>query len=178
MGKKRNWEKGESALKIKSYFTAEADARPILQEIMMKSSYKYLKASVRILICFCLIILVKNYFITKISSKRKICDFYKCIISLICVMVVFKKGKQAKYTHTHIYSKTSSIGNSSHSIKKWFCCTCDITRLKSLKLEKEMATHSSVLAWRIPWTEKPDRLPSMGLQRVGYDWSDLAAANH
>ena len=36
-------------------------------------------------------------------------------------------------------------------------------------LEKEMATHSSVLAWRIPWMEGPVGLPSMGLQRVGYD---------
>ena len=35
--------------------------------------------------------------------------------------------------------------------------------------EKEMATHSSILAWRIPWTEKPDRLQSMGLQRVGHN---------
>ena len=40
-------------------------------------------------------------------------------------------------------------------------------------LEKEMATHSSVLAWRIPWTEKPGRLQSMGLHRVRHDWSDL-----
>ena len=36
-------------------------------------------------------------------------------------------------------------------------------------LEKEMATHSSTLAWKIPWTEKPGRLHSMGLQRVGHD---------
>ena len=36
-------------------------------------------------------------------------------------------------------------------------------------LEKEMATHSSVLAWRIPWTGEPGGLPSMGLQRVGHD---------
>ena len=43
-------------------------------------------------------------------------------------------------------------------------------------LEKEMATHSSVLAWRIPGTGKPGRLPSMGSHRVGHDWSDLAAA--
>ena len=43
-------------------------------------------------------------------------------------------------------------------------------------LEKEMAAHSSVLAWRIPWTEKPGGLQSMGLHRVGHDWSDLAAA--
>ena len=43
-------------------------------------------------------------------------------------------------------------------------------------LEKEMATHSSVLAWRIPGTEEPGRRPSMGLHRVGHDWSNLAAA--
>ena len=36
-------------------------------------------------------------------------------------------------------------------------------------LEKEMATHSSVLAWRIPWTEKPGRLQSMRLHGVGHD---------
>ena len=36
-------------------------------------------------------------------------------------------------------------------------------------LEKEMATHSSILAWRIPWTEEPDGLQSMGLQRVRHD---------
>ena len=36
-------------------------------------------------------------------------------------------------------------------------------------LEKEMATHSSTLAWKIPWTEEPGRLQSMGLQRVGHD---------
>ena len=36
-------------------------------------------------------------------------------------------------------------------------------------LEKEIATHSSILAWRIPWTEEPDELQSMGLQRVGHN---------
>ena len=47
------------------------------------------------------------------------------------------------------------------------------TQLQSLSregpLEKGMATHSSTLAWKIPWTEEPDRLQSMGLQRVGHD---------
>ena len=38
-------------------------------------------------------------------------------------------------------------------------------------LEKEMATHSSTLAWRIPWTEEPGRLQSMGSQRVGHDFT-------
>ena len=42
-------------------------------------------------------------------------------------------------------------------------------------LEKEMATHFSVLAWWIPEMGKPGRLPSMGLHRVGHDWRDLAA---
>ena len=47
------------------------------------------------------------------------------------------------------------------------------TRVQSLgredPLEKEMATHSISLAWKIPWTEKRGRLQSMGLQRVGHD---------
>ena len=43
-------------------------------------------------------------------------------------------------------------------------------------LEKKMATHSSVLAWRIPGTGEPGGLPSVGSHRVGHDWSDLAAA--
>ena len=38
-----------------------------------------------------------------------------------------------------------------------------------IPLEKEMATHSSILAWKIPWSEEPDRLQSMGSQRVGHN---------
>ena len=41
-------------------------------------------------------------------------------------------------------------------------------------LEEGMATHSSIPAWRIPWTEEPGRLQSLGLQRVEHDWSDFA----
>ena len=44
-----------------------------------------------------------------------------------------------------------------------------------LALEKEMATHSSVLAWKIPGTGEPGGMPSMGSHRVGHNWSDLAA---
>ena len=47
------------------------------------------------------------------------------------------------------------------------------TQVQSLgrddSLEKEMATHSSILAWRIPWTGEPGGLPSVGSQRVGHD---------
>ena len=39
-------------------------------------------------------------------------------------------------------------------------------------LEKEMATHSNTVAWKIPWTEEPGRLQSMGSQRVGHDWAN------
>ena len=45
-------------------------------------------------------------------------------------------------------------------------------------LEKEMATHSRILAWRIPGTGEPGRLPSLGSHRVGHDWSDLAAPDN
>ena len=53
--------------------------------------------------------------------------------------------------------------------------TIQETRVRSLDgedlLEKEMATHSSIPAWKIPWTEEPGRLQSMGSQRVGHDWA-------
>ena len=42
-------------------------------------------------------------------------------------------------------------------------------RVRKIPLEKEMATHSSILAWEIPWTEEPGGLQSMRLQRVGHD---------
>ena len=48
--------------------------------------------------------------------------------------------------------------------------------LSTITLEKEMTTHSNVLAWKIPETGEPGGLPSMGSHRVGRDWSDLAAA--
>ena len=51
--------------------------------------------------------------------------------------------------------------------------TMQETRVQSLgwedPLEKEMAIHSSTIAWKIPWTEEPGRLQSMGSQRVGHD---------
>ena len=51
--------------------------------------------------------------------------------------------------------------------------TMQETRVQSLGwedlLEKEMVTHSSILAWKIPWTEKPNRLQAMESQRVGHD---------
>ena len=55
----------------------------------------------------------------------------------------------------------------------YFVSAIQETRVQSLgwedPLEKEMAAHSNILAWKIPWTTEPGRLPSMGLQRVRHD---------
>ena len=64
-----------------------------------------------------------------------------------------------------------------HGISKSRTRLSDFTfTFHSHVLEKEMATHSSVLAWRIPGTEEPGRLPSLGSHRVRHDGSDVAAA--
>ena len=56
------------------------------------------------------------------------------------------------------------------------------TQVRSLggedPLENEMATHSSILAWRITWTEKPGGLQSIGSQRVGHDWMSNKRNKH
>ena len=57
---------------------------------------------------------------------------------------------------------------------KYTCWT--IWGWQAINLEKEMATHSSILAWRIPGTEEPGGLPSTGSHRVRPDWCDLAVA--
>ena len=49
---------------------------------------------------------------------------------------------------------------------------------REVPLEEGMAAHSSILAWRIPRTEEPDGLQSLGLQRVGHDQSDLSIHTH
>ena len=61
----------------------------------------------------------------------------------------------------------------------WLACEMS-ANFSSLNIlwEKAMAPHSSTLAWKIPCTEEPGGLPSLGSHRVGHDWSDLAAAEH
>ena len=81
-----------------------------------------------------------------------------------------------------IFPKYKHLGNVSlfFRLPRWhsgykICLLIQEMRVQSLghedPLEKKMATHSSTLAWKIPWTEEPGRLQSMGLQRVGYDWA-------
>ena len=70
--------------------------------------------------------------------------------------------------HTLIYCETSLVAQMAKNLP-----TKQETQVQSLgwedPLEKGMATHSSILAWRIPWIEEPGGLYSMGLQRVGQD---------
>ena len=100
------------------------------------------------------------------------------------------QGNTATVTMTTRWELTESRRTSSHKSRTIFrSIKWELTiRIKSRiqlsiftftfyfhALEKEMATHSSVLAWRIPGTGEPRGLPSMGSHRVGHDWSDLAA---
>ena len=83
------------------------------------------------------------------------------------------------HTHTHTMEYCSAVVKI-HSGRPWWFRGLSIylefgrPGFQSLSwedpLEKEMATHYSTLAWRIPWREEPGRLQSMGLQRVRHDW--------
>ena len=82
------------------------------------------------------------------------------------------KGKGVKERYTHLNAefyqgeirKPSSLINVKKEKK-----TIEWEGLEICSLEEGMATHSSILAWRIPWTEEPGRLWSMGWQRAGHD---------
>ena len=96
-----------------------------------------------------------------------------------------------KKTSTHLLWSLPEPGNICNNLLLSFgaslvaqtvkpLCSMEETRVWSLgqkdPLEKEMATHSSILAWKIPGTEEPAGLLSMGSYRVGHYWSDLEAA--
>ena len=68
-------------------------------------------------------------------------------------------------------SKITADGDCSHEIKRCLLLGRKvITNLDSI-MEKAMAPHSGTLAWKIPWTQEPGRLQSMGSRRVGHDWA-------
>ena len=64
------------------------------------------------------------------------------------------------------FSSGTSVLKNLPAMQVWSLCQED-------PLEEGMATHSSILAWRIPWTEEPVGLQSMGSQRVGHDWETV-----
>ena len=74
------------------------------------------------------------------------------------------------HTHTHTYILTSLVAQTIKHLPAMRETRVQFLGWEDL-LEKEMATHSSILAWRIPRTEEPGRLQSMGSQRVGHDWA-------
>ena len=80
-----------------------------------------------------------------------------------------------KFPHIIVYTHLLFMGASLVAQKVKRLPAMQETQVQSLgqkdSLEKAMAIHSSTLAWKIPWMEEPDRLQSMGSQRVGHDWA-------
>ena len=94
-----------------------------------------------------------------------------------CRMMLLSWAKEWEFSPGLISVDTQSFDGviRSKTRWKWMKERMRETQVQSLgqedPLEKEMATHPSILAWIIPWTEEPDRLQSMGSQRVGHDWA-------
>ena len=108
----------------------------------------------------------------KMIISRSIHDDTKAWFHSFYGWVIF----QCVYTHTHAHTHYIFFIHSSVDGHLGYFHVLAIVNAAVTLVEKEMAPHSSVLVWRIPWTEKPGGLQSMGLHRVRDDWSDLAAA--
>ena len=82
--------------------------------------------------------------------------------------VCLQQEENISFSPSKVSSRTSLVAQTVKHMP-----TMQETQLQSLgqedALEKEMATHSSILAWKIPWTEEPDGLQSMGSQRAGHN---------
>ena len=99
-----------------------------------------------------------------INSFHLFFPFKFCLKDLQCKLHLSLRRRYWNWLY-----KTEGVSDSKES-------TCRAKVLGSIpgsgiSLEKGMATYSSILAWRIPWTKEPGRLQSMGLQRVGHDWA-------
>ena len=86
--------------------------------------------------------------------------------------------RNRNYTHTRALYGVSQV---SLALKKPLVCQCGRHKrhglnpwVKKIPLEREMATHSSLLAWKVPWTEEPGRWQSIRPQKAGHDWRHLA----
>ena len=84
------------------------------------------------------------------NQENRISRKHKCILMFIATLFVFPVAQMVKNPPAMQETWVRSLDQED-------------------PLEKEVAIHSSTLAWRIPWTEEPGRLQSMGLQRVGHD---------
>ena len=119
-------------------------------------------------------------FTTKIIPTLMVTFFFQCFLSdLLRYSVSFREGNGTPLQYSCLENPRDGGAwwAAVHGVAKSRTRLGDLTfTFHFHALEKEMATHSSVLAWRIPGTEEPGGLPSMGSHRVGHDWSDLAAA--
>ena len=93
-----------------------------------------------------------------------------CSLVLWVNLYTEQQGKASENINNLLNTHTVLYIENMHMQWKFLLC------FNAKSLEKEMATHSSVLTWRIPGTGEPGGLLSMGSHRVGHDWSDLAAA--
>ena len=117
------------------------------------------------------------------------------LVNLLCLSVLSlangsctsegSPGKQNQYfthththtllTHTHTHTHPSQVvllvkNPPANAGERWEMQVPSLGQKDTL--QEEVATHSSILAWRTPWTKEPGRLQSIGSQRVGHDWSD------
>ena len=101
----------------------------------------------------------------------------ECICVCVCMFIGGGTGNPLQYSCLENPMDGGAWWAAVHGVAKSWARLSDFTfTFHFHALEKEMATHSRVLAWRIPGTGEPGGLSSMGSHWVGHDWSDLAAA--
>ena len=101
------------------------------------------------------------------SSKPSIIVSYCCIGENSLLIIPFNLWSNFRLWHSR-QSFSTYLRNAYHDVPD--SAVTRIGRAHTLPAEKAMALYSSTLAWKIPWTEEPGRLQSMGSLRVGHDW--------
>ena len=102
--------------------------------------------------------------------------FYYCSMAFKIFIKTFKI-LLFSFIHTHMHTQASPV-------TQWLriCLKCKRSKfgpqVRKISLEMRMATRSSILAWRIPWTEEPGELQSMGSQRAGHIWAHIHTHIH
>ena len=81
-------------------------------------------------------------------------------------------GKERLWVTLPSSTSLSVMTSMQHALRKWN------TGSSAIRVEKEMAPHSSTVAWKFPWTEEPGRLQSLGSLRVGHDWTTSLSLFH
>ena len=116
--------------------------------------------------CFIILYLFFASFICFISKSLNLWFFW-CYYWFLCCCYFLKYQVYTDLTEVALVVKNlpvMEILQETQEMQSWFLVWEDPP-------EKEMATHSGIPAWRIPWTEEPGRLQSMGLERVRHDWA-------